>query len=69
MVLVGLDLFNHYGQDSGPEITGFRMYGTPKNGDGNPILGPGFLTGNAGIVRPVDSLELVRKILKLRQVF
>ena len=30
------------------------MSGTPKNIDGNPILGPGFPTGNPGIVRPTD---------------
>ena len=30
------------------------MSGTPKNGDGNPMLGPEFLTGNPGIVRLTD---------------
>ncbi len=34
------------------------MSGTPRNGDRNPILGPGFPTGNPEIVRPTDSLEL-----------
>ncbi len=36
------------------------MFGTPKNGDGNPILGPGFLNGNPGIVRITDSLKDVK---------
>ena len=31
------------------------MFGTPKNGDGNPILGPGFPTGNPGIVRLMNT--------------
>ena len=34
------------------------MSRTPKNGEGNPILGPGFPTGNPGIVRPTHSLKL-----------
>ena len=34
------------------------MFRTPKNGDGNPVLGPGFPTGNPRIVRPTDSLKL-----------
>ena len=39
-------------------MQGFRMSRTPKNGDENPILGPGFPTGNLGIVGPTDSLKL-----------
>ena len=35
----------------GMKLLGFRMSGTPKNGDGNP-------TGNPGIVRLSDSLKL-----------
>ncbi len=41
----------------GSKLVGFRVSGTPKNGDGNPILGPRFPTGNPGIVRPTDSLK------------
>ncbi len=39
------------------KLLGFRMCGTPKNGHGNPILGPGFLTRNTGIVRPMYNLK------------
>ena len=35
----------------GSKLLGFRMSGTPKNGDGNPIFLAGFPTGNPGIVR------------------
>ena len=31
---------------------------TPKNGDGNSILGPWFPTGNPGIGRLTDNLKL-----------
>ena len=34
------------------------MSRTPKNGDGNLLLGTGFPTGNLEIVRPTDSLKL-----------
>ncbi len=39
----------------GSKLLGSRMSRTPKNGDGNPILGPGFPTG---IFRVMDSLKL-----------
>ncbi len=42
----------------GSKLLGFRMSGTPKNGDGNPILGPGFPFGNPGIARPQTALKL-----------
>ena len=54
------------------------MSATPKNGGRNPILGPGFPTGNPGIVRLTDSLkvgfltgdpEIAVEIQILRQVF
>ncbi len=35
----------------GSKLLGFRMSGTPKNGDGNPNFLAGFPTGNPGIVR------------------
>ncbi len=30
----------------GSKLLGFRISETPKNGEGNPNLGPGFPTGN-----------------------
>ncbi len=39
------------------KLMGFWMSWTLKHGDGNPILGPGFSTGNPGIFRPRDSLK------------
>ena len=42
----------------GSKLLGVRMSGTPKNGGGNPILGPGFPTRNPKIVRLTDSLKL-----------
>ena len=42
----------------GSNLLGFQMSGTLENGDGNPILGPGFPTGNPGLVRSTDSLKL-----------
>ncbi len=62
----------------GSKLLGFRMSGTPKNGDGNPLLGPGFPTGNPGIVRLTDNFkigfltgnpEIAEEIQILRQVF
>ena len=44
--------------DQDSKLLGFCMSGTPKNGEGNPILQPGFLTGNPVIVRPTDNLKL-----------
>ena len=46
------------GPHQGSKLLGFRMSGTPKNGHGNPILGPGFPTGKPVIVRLMDSLKL-----------
>ena len=40
----------------GSKLLGSRMSRTPKNGDGNPILGPGFPTG---IVRVMDSFKCI----------
>ena len=40
------------------KLLDFGMSRTPKNGGGNPILGPGFPNRNLGIVRPTDSLKL-----------
>ena len=45
-------------KQQGSRLLGFRMSVTPKNGDGKPIVGPGFPTRNPGIVRPIDSLKL-----------
>ena len=44
--------------NQGSKFLGFWMSGTPKNGDGNTILGTGFQTGNPGIVRETYSLTL-----------
>ena len=38
------------------KLLGSRISGTPKNGDGDPNLGAGFLTRNPGIVRLMDNL-------------
>ncbi len=62
-------------QGQGSKLLGFQMSGTPKNGDGNPIFGPGFPTGNPAIVRLTDSLkltgntEIAGEIQILRRVF
>ncbi len=42
----------------GLKLLGFRMSGTPKNGDRNPNLGPGFPIRNPRIARLTDSLKL-----------
>ncbi len=38
----------------GLKLLGFRISGTPKNGDGNQNLGAGFPTGNPEIARYID---------------
>ena len=42
----------------GSKLLAFWIYRTPKNGDGNPNLGPGFPTGNPGIVSLMDNPKL-----------
>ncbi len=46
-----------HGDFSQGKLLGFEMSGMPKNGDRNPIPGPGFPTGNPRIVRLMDSLK------------
>ena len=57
---------------------GFRISGTPKNGERNRNLGAGFPTGNPGIFRLIYNLnlgfqtgnqEIAQEIQILRQIF
>ena len=48
----------HFMLQQGSKLLGFRISGAPKNGDGNPNVGAGFLTRNPVIVRLTDKFIL-----------
>ena len=56
VIVKGMLLAQSQGQSW--KLLGFQTSGTPTNGDGNPIFGPGFPTGNPAILRLTDSLKL-----------